>query len=168
MSASPHLVLGSDTEGAAGWGAVRLVGHDDLELVGTGGRVMRGSPSVDAPRVLIVDDDESFRQLIRMHLERAGFWVVGEAPNGAQGVSDAFRLNPDVMTLDHHMPHLTGERALEHIREIRPKTIVVVVSGTVEEPPAWADTFLPKERVADLPALLIRMLAARDDESKET
>jgi hypothetical protein len=44
-------------------------------------------------------------------------------------VSEAFKLNPDVITLDHQMPLLTGEHALEHIREICPNAKVVVVSA---------------------------------------
>jgi CheY-like chemotaxis protein len=106
------------------------------------------------PTVLIVDDNEDFRTLIRMHLERGGFHVVGEATNGAAGVAEAFRLNPDVLTLDVQMPYLKGEQALEHIREIRPGTKVVVISGTVTEPPEWADVFLHKSRISELPGLL--------------
>jgi two-component system, chemotaxis family, chemotaxis protein CheY len=112
--------------------------------------------------VLIVDDDAGFRMLLRMYLERAGFLVVGEAPNGAQGVSDAFRLSPDAMTLDHHMPHLSGEQASEHIKEIRPNTVVLVVSGTLEEAPEWADTFVSKDRVEDVPRILHELLASRE------
>jgi two-component system chemotaxis response regulator CheY len=109
--------------------------------------------------VLVVDDDEDFRTLIRMHLERGGYQVVGEAANGAAGVAEAFRLNPDVLTLDVQMPYLTGEDALGHIREIRPNTKVVVISATVTEPPEWADVFLHKSELSGLPRLLDEMLA---------
>lgn len=104
-------------------------------------------------RVLIVDDNDDFRLLLRRHLEDNGFTVVGEARNGAEGVSMAFRLNPDFLTLDYQMPYLTGREALEHISEIRPNTTVVVVSGTLGEPPEWADNFVNKAdltRLADV------------------
>ena len=108
-----------------------------------------------APRTaLIVDDDEDFRLLVRIHLESNGYQVVGEAANGAAGVSEAFRLNPTVMTLDQQMPYLTGEQALEHIREIRPSTTVIVLSGTLTEAPDWADAYLPKSRLNELSAFL--------------
>jgi CheY-like chemotaxis protein len=108
-------------------------------------------------RVLIVDDDADFRLLIRMHLEDRGYQIVGEASNGATAISASFKLDPDVITLDHQMPLLTGDLALEHIREIRPNAKVVVLSATLGEPPEWADAFLPKERLVDLPDLLDRL-----------
>jgi two-component system chemotaxis response regulator CheY len=110
-----------------------------------------------ARTVLIVDDDEDFRSLLRMHLETHGFEVVGEATNGAAGVSEAFRLNPAFLTLDQQMPYLTGEQALEHIREIRPHTKVVVVSGTLTDAPDWADVFLSKDRIRELGPLLLAL-----------
>jgi CheY-like chemotaxis protein len=108
-------------------------------------------------RVLIVDDDADFRLLIRMHLEGRGYRIVGEASNGATAISAAFKLDPDVITLDYQMPLLTGDLALEHIREIRPDVKVVVVSATLDESPEWADDFLPKERLVELPELLDRL-----------
>jgi CheY-like chemotaxis protein len=108
-------------------------------------------------RVLIVDDDADFRLLIRMHLEDRGYQIVGEASNGATAISAAFKLDPDVITLDYQMPLLTGDLALEHIREIRPNAKVVVLSATLGEPPEWADVFLPKDRLVDLPDVLDRL-----------
>jgi CheY-like chemotaxis protein len=113
--------------------------------------------------VLLVDDDEDFRTLLRMHLERGGYQVVGEAANGAAGVAEAFRLNPDVLTLDVQMPYLTGQDALEHIREIRPKTKVIVISATITEPPDWADVFVHKSEIAGLPELLNGLLEEKPD-----
>jgi two-component system chemotaxis response regulator CheY len=108
-------------------------------------------------RVLIVDDDADFRLLIRMHLEDRGHQIVGEASNGASAISAAYKLDPDVITLDYQMPLLTGELALEHIREISPDAKVVVVSATISEPPEWADDFLPKDRLVELPDVLDRL-----------
>ena len=105
-------------------------------------------------RVLVVDDDADFRLLIRMHLEDRGYQIVGEASNGATAISAAFKLDPDVITLDYQMPLLTGDLALEHIRDIRPDVKVVVISATLGEPPDWADVFLPKDRLVDLPDVL--------------
>ena len=111
------------------------------------------------PRVLVADDEEDVRILIRMVLEARGYRIVGEAANGGEAVSKAFRLNPDVITIDHQMPYLTGERALEHIREIRPDAKIVVVSGTLEEQPDWAEHFLPKWRIAELADVLDDLLS---------
>lgn len=104
-------------------------------------------------RVLIVDDNDDFRVLLRRHLEDHGFLVVGEARNGAEGVSMAFKLNPDFLTLDYQMPYLTGKEAMEHIQEIRPNTKIVVVSATLAEQPDWADNFVSKAEFTKLAAL---------------
>jgi DNA-binding NarL/FixJ family response regulator len=89
-----------------------------------------------------------------MHLEDRGYQIVGEASNGATAISAAFKLDPDVITLDYQLPLLTGDLALEHIRDIRPDAKVVVISATLGEAPEWADVFLPKDRLVDLPDVL--------------
>jgi CheY-like chemotaxis protein len=101
-----------------------------------------------------VDDNDDFRVLLRRHLEDHGFVVVGEARNGAEGVSMAFKLNPDFLTLDYQMPYLTGKEALEHIQEIRPETKIIVVSATLADPPEWADNFLSKTEFTKLASVI--------------
>jgi CheY-like chemotaxis protein len=108
-------------------------------------------------RVLIADDDPDFRVVLRAHLEEHGFVVVGEAANGASAISMTFREDPDFLTLDSHMPHLGGEEALEHITEIRPRTQVIVVSGTIDMQPEWADIFVSKIDLDSLGPLLQRL-----------
>lgn len=115
--------------------------------------VAEGGP-LTRKRVLIVDDNDDFRVLLRRHLEDHGFHVVGEARNGAEGVSMAFKLNPDILTLDYQMPYLTGKEALEHIEEIRPDTKVIVVSATLADRPEWADNFLSKTEFTKLAAVI--------------
>jgi two-component system, chemotaxis family, chemotaxis protein CheY len=115
-------------------------------------------------RVLIVDDNDDFRVLLRRHLEDHGYNVVGEARNGPEGVSMAFKLNPDFLTLDYQMPYLTGKEALEHIQEIRPNTKVIVVSATLPEAPEWADHFVPKTDFTRL-AALIEEIDGKEDQS---
>ncbi|MEA2435144.1 MAG: two-component system, chemotaxis family, chemotaxis protein CheY [Actinomycetota bacterium] len=117
-------------------------------------RILRGN------RVLIADDDPDFRLLLRTHLEAHGFIVVGEASNGAHAISMAFKKDPDFLTLDSRMPHVGGEQALEHIAEIRPRTQVVVVSGTVERQPEWADVFVSKMDLDTIGPLLQKMREA--------
>src|SRR4051812_45698540 len=78
----------------------------------TAGR-MAGVPG--GSTVLIVDDDAPIRVLIRHVLEDAGYTVVGEAANGAEGVARAAELSPDVITMDLEMPVLDGVGATERI-----------------------------------------------------
>lgn len=80
--------------------------------------------------VLLVEDDDSVRQLVRVSLERHDFEVV-EASGGAEGLDLLDRHRPDAVVLDLMMPRGDGERLLTELRAA-PETEripVVVVSG---------------------------------------
>ena len=120
--------------------------------------MLRAVSARPEPRtVLLVDDDEDFRQVVRMKLEDEGFNVVGEAANGAEAVAAAARLNPSILVLDNQMPYLEGPQVHEHVETVCPHTNIVVFSGSVTERPEWAHNYLPKDRLPDLPDLLIRL-----------
>jgi DNA-binding NarL/FixJ family response regulator len=81
-------------------------------------------------RVLVVDDAEDLRMLLRIKLERAaGLDVVGEAVDGLDGVEQAARLQPDLVLLDVAMPRMDGLEALPLILDAVPGVRVVVLSG---------------------------------------
>jgi signal transduction histidine kinase len=80
-------------------------------------------------RVVIADDIDDIRALMRDLLERDGFEVVGEAADGAEAIEVAVRTQPDLLLLDLAMPTLDGLEALPRIRLDAPETKVVVVSG---------------------------------------
>jgi DNA-binding NarL/FixJ family response regulator len=80
--------------------------------------------------VLICDDVEQMRRLLALVVEtRSGLHVVGEAANGAQAITEAGRLQPDVILLDLSMPILTGFDALPEIKRVAPAARVIVLSG---------------------------------------
>ncbi|MFL5754906.1 MAG: response regulator transcription factor [Chloroflexota bacterium] len=58
--------------------------------------------------VLIVDDHQPFRLLVRALLEADGFVVVGEARDGASGLAAARSLRPDLVLLDIGLPDVPG------------------------------------------------------------
>ncbi len=81
-------------------------------------------------RVVVVDDSEDLRELIRLVLDREDdFAVVGEAADGRAGVDAASEHQPDVVLLDIAMPVLDGLQALPLIRKNCPTALVVVLSG---------------------------------------
>ena len=88
-------------------------------------------------RVLIVDDEENIRKLVRIALAKAGYDVI-EAENGEKGIA-AVRggdnpLMLDVIICDLQMPKVNGMEAIAFFREQFPSVPVVVLTAhpTVE------------------------------------
>lgn len=87
-------------------------------------------PADTAPRILIVDDAEDIRMLLRLRLAHHGEYdVVGEAEDGFGAVEQARTLQPDLVLLDMAMPKMDGLQALPMIREAVPGVRVIVLSG---------------------------------------
>ena len=84
-------------------------------------------------RVLLVDDHEDLRFLLRTTLQLAKeFSVIAEADNGRSAVEQAARHQPDLVLLDMAMPVMDGLEALPLIRQVAPEAQVVVLSGFEE------------------------------------
>ena len=80
-------------------------------------------------RVLLVDDHSLFRSGIRSLLQRhAEFAVVGEAPDGIEGIKRAKQLQPDVVLLDLHMPGMSGVETLQLLHEDCPDTAIIMLT----------------------------------------
>ena len=73
-----------------------------------------------AKRVLLVEDEESLRRVMKDLLEREGF-VVYEAGDGVIALDEIDRLAPDLVVLDLNLPRLDGYGVLSHLRA-RPAT----------------------------------------------
>ena len=87
-------------------------------------------PDSSDVRVLICDDYEPFRTMVRALIEvRPGLAVVGEAANGQEAVAEAARLQPDVILLDLAMPTKTGLQALQEIAQVATDAKVIIFSG---------------------------------------
>jgi DNA-binding NarL/FixJ family response regulator len=69
-----------------------------------------------AHTVLIVDDHPSFRTIARLVLEGEGYEVVGDAASGEAGITEAVRLEPDVVLLDIGLPDMDGFSVATRIR----------------------------------------------------
>ena len=106
------------------------------------------------PTVLIVDDEEEIRHVLRLLCETAGFEVIGEAANGVEAVPLALRHQPRFVILDYLLPRLDGRGAAEILRAITPNSKIVAFSAVLNAQPEWADAYLNKERVGELMPLL--------------
>ena len=84
--------------------------------------------------VLLVEDEEPLRRVLRDLLEREGFEVV-EAADGVQALDEIDRSAPDVLVLDLNLPRLDGYGVLSHLRA-RPSTArlpVIVLTAKGDE-----------------------------------
>ena len=129
------------------------------------------APSDPAPpRVLVVDDEPSVRELVAAQLVEHGMRVVGEAANGRDAIRLVSQLAPDVVVLDIAMPIMDGRDALPQIRELAPRARVVVLSGMDEDETRrevlehGAHLYLSKSRPWDLGRFLSEALAEPGDE----
>jgi DNA-binding NarL/FixJ family response regulator len=87
-----------------------------------------------AVRVLIVDDQEPFRQAARMVVDITdGFEVVGEAETGEDSVRMAEELQPDLVLMDVNLPGINGLDATRQILGQGGDSVVVLLLSTYEE-----------------------------------
>jgi CheY-like chemotaxis protein len=77
--------------------------------------------------ILVVDDFDDTRLLLRTWLERKGFRVI-EAEDGIQAVAVAMEENPDLIIMDLEMPRLDGLAATRRIRQLTELQTVPVVA----------------------------------------
>ena len=82
----------------------------------------------DGTRVLLVDDDDDLRAMLRLNLTHAGF-EVHEAPDGARAITSLQSNDFDVVVIDLVMPNVNGNAALDIFRFLpsgkQVKTIVI-------------------------------------------
>lgn len=83
--------------------------------------------------VLIVDDYDMTRSLLKIILRGQKFSVVGEAVDGEEGVEMCTRLRPDIVLLDVIMPKLNGLEALVKIKALPHQPMVLMVSGAEDK-----------------------------------
>lgn len=80
------------------------------------------------PRILVIDDGDSVRDIIRIFLERDGFEVCGEAADGVEGVEQAKKLQPDLIVLDLAMPRMNGVETASILRQTMPDIPIILLT----------------------------------------
>jgi DNA-binding response OmpR family regulator len=86
---------------------------------------------MSASRILVVDDDDDIRGLLRTLLERAGH-EVSDAPDGRDGLRELYAGSPDLVILDVAMPGLDGWATLERIREVSDVPVLMLTARDAE------------------------------------
>jgi DNA-binding response OmpR family regulator len=112
---------------------------------------LAGRPDEEANRsvVLLVDDDPTFRTLLRLTLPSDGFEVM-EAADGAEALHLLDEQAPDVVVLDWNMPERSGGEVLAELRRRGSEVPVIVLTAERDAEPRavarqlGADEFLTK------------------------
>ncbi|MFA6079618.1 MAG: response regulator [Candidatus Omnitrophota bacterium] len=100
-------------------------------------------------KILIVDDEPDFLELLAMRLEEWGYEAV-KAANGKDGVSAVKAQCPDVVVLDYMLPDMDGVATLKQIREVSAKVPVIMFTAypsmdTIKEADGLGiSAFIPK------------------------
>jgi len=85
-------------------------------------------PSTDAPRVLVVDDEPTFRDAARRLLEQRGYPVVAEAGCAASALDAVERFAPEAVLLDVRLGDDDGFEVCRRLTHTRPGLAVVLAS----------------------------------------
>lgn len=80
-----------------------------------------------AQRILIVDDEETIREVVRRYLEREGY-SVKEAADGFEALELIRSISPDLIILDLMLPGIDGLSLTQHIRQDRQIPILMLTA----------------------------------------
>ena len=80
----------------------------------------------------MVDDTDHVRTMLVDMLQLDGFEVCGEAASGADAITAASRLDPEVIVMDYKMPDMDGLRASRSIREQRPTQPIILYTAYLD------------------------------------
>lgn len=83
--------------------------------------------------VLIVDDEQSMRILMKRIILNIGYNVIAEGTDGEEAVNLYKKHLPEIVLLDLNMPVMSGEDALKSIKEFNQNACVIILSSISKE-----------------------------------
>ncbi len=73
---------------------------------------------LEKKRILIVDDNEDIRILLALMLEEEGVYTLFFAEDGEQAITEALRVQPDLILLDMSLPGVSGWEVVTYLRRL--------------------------------------------------
>jgi len=83
---------------------------------------------VNAPTILIVEDDANFRRVLEFQLTEAGYQTT-VAENGEEARELFSEHRYRIVLTDLNMPGIGGEEVLKHVKEVSPDTPVIIITA---------------------------------------
>ncbi|MFP5212377.1 MAG: response regulator transcription factor [Acidobacteriota bacterium] len=83
-------------------------------------------------RVVIADDEFHSREFLKALINTMNGEVVGEATTGVEAVDLYTKLRPHLLLMDVNMPIMTGDEALQEIKEKHPDAFVIMMSAVAD------------------------------------
>ena len=117
-------------------------------------------------RILVVDDEEDVRDMVRLILEPHGYEIT-EAADGEEGLQRYREAPADLVLSDFRMPVMDGPTMIGELRKAYPKVKIIVFAGIAveltEAAQLGADQVLKKPfRVLDLLEMVKKLLGEQD------
>lgn len=84
-------------------------------------------------RILVIDDEEKFGQLIKMNLEATTDYEVFLATGGTEGLELAKHLDPDLILLDIMMPDMSGLEVLKRLKKDKSTMAISIIMLTAKD-----------------------------------
>src|SRR5438105_2463868 len=85
------------------------------------------------PRLMVVDDNDGFRESLVALLVSAGMQVVGEAASGREALEIADDVSPDVVLMDVRMPRMDGVETTKRLKQTHPQVHVVALTAQEDD-----------------------------------
>jgi CheY-like chemotaxis protein len=128
--------------------------------------------ATQAKTILLVEDSDIERRVIRLAIESFTSFRVCEASNGIEGIKIAKELKPDLIVLDLAMPQMSGLEAAMVLKNTMPKVPIVVLTLYADEVTVRSAAFGVSKVLSKTDGLgplldcLRKMLASRAEQTK--
>jgi len=86
-----------------------------------------------AKKVIIIEEDPSYRRLLQKILKSLKCDVVGEAPGGQEAIDLCERKKPDIALLNIRIPLEYGLEVLKELKKLNPYVVVIMITTVTEE-----------------------------------